>query len=134
MGYRKNTYRRDIINRFGETAGTPLFDAKNPLPDHVEKRLDSAPKSIFVASETRKLGEVTAKIDEMKLADTQQTVLDTMYLRDDWTYQELAEKLEWSVNRVIPRVYELRQLGLVVAAERRICSVTGMVVQSWKVK
>jgi DNA-directed RNA polymerase specialized sigma24 family protein len=143
MRYKKNILRRDIINRYGEETGLPLFAnvgqeslpvGRESLPVHVKARLESAPKAIALATDTRKLGEMTAKIDEMKLADKQQEVLDTMYYRDDWSYQELALKLGWSVNRVIPRVTELREMGLVIPYIKRPCEITGMIVQTWRVK
>lgn len=87
-----------------------------------------------LATETRKLAHMTLKYDELNLGDKQQRVLDTMYLRDNWTNSELAQKLEWSINRITGRVFELRQIGLVITAEKRVCDVTGMIVQSWRVK
>ena len=92
------------------------------------------PKSIMTATETRKLAEMTVKIDAMRLANRQQEILDTMYLRDDWTNTEIAEKLELPINRVVGRTFELRQMGLVVPSRKRQCMVTRMIVQAWKVK
>lgn len=123
------------MNRFGEEAGLPLFESQNKaVPKHVQKRLESAPKAIEVATETRNLAEMIARSEPMNLAEKQQTVLDTMYLRDDWTNEEIARKLGWGINRVTGRVYELRQLGLVVTSLKRSCDVTGMIVQAWRVK
>ena len=87
-----------------------------------------------MADETRKVAHMTVNIDELKLGEKQQKVLDTMYLRDDWTSEEIAEKLSWGINRVVGRVFELRQLGLVIPALKRQCSITGMIVQAWRVK
>jgi predicted transcriptional regulator len=135
VAYRKNVYRKDLIQRFGQETGLPLFEKENKeIPKHVQKRIETVPKAIYEATETRKIADMTEKVDQLSLADKQQQVLGTMYERNDWSYQELAEKLGWSVNRVIPRVYELRQLGLVVPAEKRQCLVTGYVIQSWRVK
>ena len=44
---------------------------------------------------------------------------------------EIAHYLGWSVNRVTPRVFELRQKGLVVPGPRRPCTITGQTVQTW---
>ncbi len=44
---------------------------------------------------------------------------------------EIAHYLGWSVNRVTPRVFELRQKGLVRPGPRRPCSITGQTVQTW---
>lgn len=62
------------------------------------------------------------------------------------TNTELARLLGWGVNRVTPRVYELRGLGktrdgyrnvgpcLVVDAGTRPCMVTGRLAHVWKIK
>ena len=135
MTYRKNSYRRDLLQRFGQEAGLPLFDGTSkPAPEHVKKQLERAPKAMEVATETRKLGEMTARADELRLGQMQQEVLDLMYTADDWTNGELARKLGWGVNRVTPRVFELRQFGLVIKSCHRVCGVTGMVVTAWRVK
>jgi len=42
----------------------------------------------------------------------------------DWTNRELAKYLRWSICSVTPRVYELRQNGLLIRAPKKICSVT----------
>lgn len=51
----------------------------------------------------------------------------------DFTNMELAEDLGWSVNRVTPRVYELRQGDNPVLVEvlRRPCRVTGFRAVAW---
>lgn len=135
LSYRKNKYRRELIERHGPEAGLPLFGQEpSTSKENVEKILDSIPKAIPLADDTRDLAETIVRHDEVSLGEKQQKVLDTMYLDEDWTYQELARKLEWAVNRVVPRVFELRQRGLVVPSIKRKCDVTGMVVQSWRVK
>lgn len=50
------------------------------------------------------------------------------------TNMELAEGLGWSVNRVTPRVLELRKKGRVELAEKRRCRITGRFAMAWKVK
>ena len=50
------------------------------------------------------------------------------------TNMELAEWLQWSINRVTPRVYELRELGRVVLDEKRVCKVTGRRAMAWRTK
>lgn len=126
--------RRDLIQRFGDETGLPLFADEDRSPKEARERLKRAPKAIQTADETRKLGHLTATHDEISLGDKQQKVLDIMYLRDDWTNEEIAHKLEWGINRVVGRVYELRQLGLVIPSIKRQCSITGMIVQAWRVK
>ena len=139
MSYRKNKLRINTVERFGQTVGLPLFEdvethGRASLPEQVAARLDSAPKSMYVANETKKLAEMTVKHDELRLGDKQQKILDTMYLRDNWTNEEIAHYLDIGINRVVGRVFELRQLGLVVPAMKRQCTITGMVVQAWRIK
>jgi len=52
----------------------------------------------------------------------------------DLTNEELGQALGWAINRVTPRVFELRTLGIVEDAGKRRCSVTGREVHSWRVK
>jgi len=52
----------------------------------------------------------------------------------DMTNMEVASALHWSINRITPRVLELRELGLVVLSQRRRCGCTGNWAMSWKAK
>jgi len=52
----------------------------------------------------------------------------------DMTNMEIAQALKWSINRVTPRVYELREKGLVVLSQKRLCSVTGRRAMAWRVR
>jgi len=52
----------------------------------------------------------------------------------DMTNMEIAQALRWSINRVTPRVYELREKGLVVLSQKRQCSVTGRRAMAWRVR
>ncbi|RLC88031.1 MAG: hypothetical protein DRJ03_03975 [Chloroflexi bacterium] len=52
----------------------------------------------------------------------------------DMTNMEIAQALKWSINRVTPRVYELRQSGLVVLSQKRKCGVTGRRAMAWRVR
>ena len=52
----------------------------------------------------------------------------------DMTNMEVASALHWSINRVTPRVFELRDAGLVVSNGKRRCGVTGNTSYAWKVK
>lgn len=49
----------------------------------------------------------------------------------NYTNTELSKVLGLPINQVTPRVYELRQKGLLVEATRRVCNVTGRVVIAW---
>lgn len=50
------------------------------------------------------------------------------------TNMEVAYLLGWSINRVTPRVLELRVEGLVVACGVRECKVTGRMAHVWRVR
>lgn len=59
----------------------------------------------------------------------------------DFTNMELAEELGWSINRVTPRVYELRGKGknnklmwnpVLTFSRRRLCLVTKRPVMAWQ--
>lgn len=52
----------------------------------------------------------------------------------DFTNMEVAGHLGWSINRVTPRVLELRLLGHLVKAKRRVCLVTGNNAYSWQLR
>ena len=53
----------------------------------------------------------------------------------DMTNLELARLLGWEINRVTPRVHELRHdWGDVVLSQKRKCGVTGRLAFAWKVK
>jgi len=53
----------------------------------------------------------------------------------DMTNMEIAEALHWSINRVTPRVWELRnQLHVVVLSQKRECGVTKRWAMAWKTK
>jgi hypothetical protein len=47
---------------------------------------------------------------------------------------EIAMKLDWPINQIVGRTFELRTFGLVVPDIRRQCRITGMVVRTWRAK
>ena len=58
----------------------------------------------------------------------------------DFSNMELADEMGWSINRVTPRVYELRGRGhdnpmadcpILIENRKRICRVTGRRVIAW---
>lgn len=61
-------------------------------------------------------------------------VLQTLRLLPDATNAELADKLRWAINRITPRVNELRKLGLVLDNGRRVCRITAGTAHAWKAK
>jgi hypothetical protein len=50
------------------------------------------------------------------------------------TNMELSVALGWSINRVTPRVLELRHEGLVVLESERPCKITGRTAYAWKAR
>lgn len=52
----------------------------------------------------------------------------------DFTNEELAAALEWGVNRITPRVLELRNLGILEESRKRKCGITGREVHAWRIK
>lgn len=60
-------------------------------------------------------------------------VLEKLKVLGEATNAELASELKWGVNRVTPRIFELRQQGLVMFALMRPCKMTGRPAMAWKV-
>lgn len=58
-------------------------------------------------------------------------VLRAMTGKQDFSNMELAQRLGWSINRVTPRVKELRDAGLVQFKTIRSCKITGRAVKTW---
>ena len=69
---------------------------------------------------------------EPSLGERQRHVLSVLRERGCLTNSELGQVLGWSINRVTPRVFELRRLGLVVLDCQRSCRVTGRQAYSWR--
>jgi hypothetical protein len=71
-----------------------------------------------------------------RLNEMQERVLSVFYEQPwrDWTNMEIAGRLGWSINRVTPRVYELRKLDILTQSQRRKCKVTKNNAYAWKMK
>jgi len=67
------------------------------------------------------------------LSARQAEVLAVLETSSPLTNAELAEKLGWSVNRITPRVLELREIGRVQDFGKRRCRVTGRSAYQWGV-
>lgn len=67
------------------------------------------------------------------LGARQVAVLIELGKADSLTNSQLAGRLEWPINTVTPRVFELRRLGLVQEATRRPCPVTGRMAIAWTI-
>ena len=68
------------------------------------------------------------------LGKKQKEVLDCLRYFPDATNAEISQKLGWPVNRITPRILELRKLELVIDAGKRRCRVTGSPAHAWKAK
>ena len=71
------------------------------------------------------------------LGKKQKEVLDALRFFPDATNAEIAAHLSWTINRVTPRMFELRseEFGtLVLESRRRRCKVTGGMAWAWKAK
>lgn len=64
----------------------------------------------------------------------QKAVLDTLRFFPDATNAELGARLGWPVNRITPRCLELRKIGLILDAGKRLCKITGSKAHAWKAK
>jgi DNA-binding MarR family transcriptional regulator len=51
-----------------------------------------------------------------------------------FTNRELAQVLGWDINRVTPRVFELRDKGYLQEAGDKQCDVTGHRAMVWKLR
>ena len=74
------------------------------------------------------------KVATQNLGAKQKTVLDALRYFPNVTNAELGQHLGWPVNRVTPRVLEIRKMGLILEAGKRTCKVTGSTAHSWKAK
>lgn len=67
-----------------------------------------------------------------KLGRKQQIVLNTFKGSQTLTNMEVAELLGWSINRITPRVFELRAKSFLKEDCKRICGITGRRSIAWK--
>lgn len=67
------------------------------------------------------------------LSDKQYVVFCALRDLGEATNQELADYLKWGINRVTPRIFELREKGRVILAAARACKVTGRSANVWKI-
>lgn len=70
---------------------------------------------------------------EPELGARQMHVLSVLRERGSLTNTELSQVLNWTINRVTPRIFELRALGCVILDCKRSCRVTGRQAYSWRV-
>jgi hypothetical protein len=73
-------------------------------------------------------------IATQNLRAKQKQVLDALRFFPDATNAEIAANLGWPVNRITPRVHELRKMELVLDAGKRTCRITGSTAHAWRAK
>lgn len=69
-----------------------------------------------------------------KLGKKQNDVLLAINRLNNATNSMIAKYLGWSINRVTPRVFELRQLEFVNEAFRDKCPITNRTAIFWRIK
>ncbi len=62
----------------------------------------------------------------------QKEILDIIQHLDSCTNSEITRYSGIEINRVTPRVFELRDKGLVILDCKRECKVTGRLAMSWR--
>lgn len=67
------------------------------------------------------------------LGDSAMRVFDCILHHGPVSNMEISQILQIPINRITPRVYELREQGMVSMDIRRACKVTGMQVRTWVV-
>lgn len=82
---------------------------------------------------TTSITSLNAYYGEVKetMADSQNKILDVLEKHWELSNSEIANILGWSINRVTPRVLELRDQGLVRFVCQRKCRITGRTVKTW---
>jgi hypothetical protein len=134
--YRKNSLLEEKVAA-NPTFGLPLFKGQPATPDAATYRLESAPASVALATDTRKLSHIILKFDRKSLADKQQKVYEVIKEHGPVTNEEIKKILGWEINQITGRTWELRHFGLekrplVVPDIKRLCTVTGNMATPWK--
>lgn len=70
---------------------------------------------------------------QKELGEKQFQALNELALGGASTNNELAERMGLPINRVTPRIHELRGMGLVRQATMRPCKITGFQAKVWEV-
>lgn len=67
-----------------------------------------------------------------ELGNLQEIVYDTITSHPGMSNHDIARYLSWEINRVTPRVKELRDKGLVIVSHHKEDGITGRRVLCWK--
>lgn len=116
MSWKQNAAKVERVNRFGQTVDTPLFDQRTEEEIGAERRgvradpIVPLPTRIYDGSETK--AKIFQAIKD-KLPGSRLRVFEAIFDLRTATDAEIADYLDWSINRVTPRRQELQQLGLI---------------------
>lgn len=77
--------------------------------------------------------EAYFQMDQMSLGRKQRAVLAFIRKYGPLNNRQLSERMGWPINRITPRVLELRELGLVVSAGKETDPTTGLRAEQWQV-
>jgi hypothetical protein len=77
--------------------------------------------------------EALSKVHK-NLGARQALVLEYLRNAGPHTNAEISAALNKPINEITPRCHELRKLGLVLEAGKRICAITGNRAHAWKAK
>jgi Mn-dependent DtxR family transcriptional regulator len=66
-----------------------------------------------------------------QLGEKQETILEIIRTHPNVSNHDIARILKWEINRVTPRVYELRNMDLVLDNGLKIDRLTGRRVMKW---
>ena len=131
--YQKNSFRKEVIDRYGVTVNLPLFESVNPtLTKKLQSRFENAPKSIATARSTKRLARKLKLINAAELSKEQQEVYNAFIRLGASTNKEISVALAIDASTISARNNELRTFGKLTAAGKRVCKITGMVVTQWK--
>lgn len=72
------------------------------------------------------------KDELLELGKHQKIILEAVKRLRSATNTEIAHYLGWSINRVTPRVYELRKDNYLALKEKRKCKITKKLVMCWE--
>ena len=72
------------------------------------------------------------KVLEPELGELQETVYNTIIEHPGMSNHDIARYLGWEINRVTPRVKELRDKGLVILSHHKEDDITKRKVIAWK--
>lgn len=85
---------------------------------------------------TRDTSKEAFEMIKGKLGEKQEKVLESIKQietteKEAPTNMEIATNLKWSINRVTPRVLELRKQGKIKQEGKRKCKITGRNAMTW---